>query len=496
MLFNSLEFWCFFAIVLCVYQCLGHRQQNAMLLVASYFFYGCWDWRFLSLIAISTVVDYKVGRSLAISSSARVRRRWLLVSVCVNLGILGFFKYYNFFAVELATWLERIGITNSVYTLKILLPVGISFYTFQTMGYTVDVFRGRISACRDFIDFALYVAFFPQLVAGPIERANRLLGQIALPRQVTTWDFRVGLWLVLLGLFKKVVIADNMAPIVDTIFAERAVGQASFNGTEMMLGLYAFAFQIYGDFSGYSSIAQGISRWLGFDLVDNFKHPYFSRSPSEFWSRWHISLSGWLRDYLYIPLGGNRFGSMKTLRNLLVTMLLGGLWHGANWTFVAWGAYHGMLLCLFRIGLPPPSSHLPEGTNGRRVETFAREQRQRSPHATAWDFRQFCRMVVFFHLTCIGWLFFRADSLSQVWSIAQQVFSTQAITSFSISGGCYLAWFVVPMVGFEFWLERKQDLLAVLQSHWVFRSLVYGYLVWMIIIFAPESRNEFIYFQF
>ncbi len=329
MLFNSYCFWLFFLVVFVLYAGLNHKWQNRLLLVASYIFYGAWDWRFLSLIWISTVVDFfvalKIDEHRHSSNHERQKKLWLIVSLCTNLGLLGFFKYCGFFVEEMGQLMDWLGVPLSLPSLSIVLPVGISFYTFQTMSYTIDVYRDQIRPVRDFEGFALYVAFFPQLVAGPIERSTHLMPQIIKPRQLTSDGYIEGLYLVLLGMFKKVVIADNMAIIVNAVF-QSPVSQLS--GLECLLGVYAFAFQIYGDFSGYSAIARGVSKFLGFDIMVNFNLPYFAQSPQEFWHRWHISLSTWLRDYLYIPLGGNRHGTARTYRNLMVTMVLGGIWHG------------------------------------------------------------------------------------------------------------------------------------------------------------------------
>ena len=329
------------------YRLIGYhrlRLQNRLLLVASYLFYGTWDWRFLSLIWISTIIDYFAASRIE-SSPVRAKKLWLLLSMVVNLGLLGFFKYFGFFATGFQDMFATVGINLSLPALQIVLPVGISFYTFQTMSYTIDVYRGVTRPVRNFLDFALYVAFFPKLVAGPIERSSRLMPQILKPRQRNGSDFAEGLYLVILGMFKKVVIADNMALIANAVFNS---SYQELTGFECLIGVYAFAFQIYGDFSGYSAIARGVARWLGFDLMVNFRMPYFAISPKDFWSRWHISLSTWLRDYLYVPLGGNRGGKLFTYRNLMLTMLLGGLWHGAGWTFIAWGAMHGVMLVIFR----------------------------------------------------------------------------------------------------------------------------------------------------
>ncbi|HOU36689.1 MAG TPA: MBOAT family O-acyltransferase, partial [Candidatus Omnitrophota bacterium] len=348
MVFNSFAFLVFFVIVFSLYLALDHKRQNIMLFAASYVFYAWWDWRFLFLLAASTVIDYFCGLKIHGSRDVRERRFFLWCSIAANLGILGFFKYYNFFVSSLQSLLIRCGISIEPPMLHIILPLGISFYTFQTMSYTIDVFRGNIAPTRKFVDFALFVSFFPQLVAGPIERASHLLPQVSAPRTLTLEKFAQGCYLIFWGLFQKMFIADNLAKIVDPVFAARA----PYQGGMVLIALYAFAFQIYCDFSGYSNIARGLGKCMGFDIMINFDLPYFSSNPRQFWQRWHISLSRWLKDYLYIPLGGNRKGGLMTYRNLGLTMLLGGLWHGASWTFVVWGLYHGVLLVIHRATEP------------------------------------------------------------------------------------------------------------------------------------------------
>lgn len=473
MLFNSFIFWLFFLIVIILYWRFSHTAQNRLLLVASYIFYGFWDYRFLSLIFLSTVVDYFVAQHIVAASKDVQKRRWLFVSIAFNLGVLGFFKYWNFFIGEFSSLLLYMGFEPDVQLLNVILPVGISFYTFQTMSYTIDVYRGATKATDRFLDFSLYVSFFPQLVAGPIERSSHLLPQVLMKRSVNGRDFSEGLYHVLTGLFKKVVIADNMAPLVNAVFSKPI---DNLTGPEVIMGVYAFAFQIYGDFSGYSSIAKGIAKWMGFDLMWNFKNPYFAISPSDFWSRWHISLSSWLRDYLYIPLGGNRHGSAGTLRNLVLTMGLGGLWHGAGWTFIVWGFYHGLLLVVYRllervIKLP----HKQMGVSGL-VSIF--------------------KMVILFHLICVSWLLFRAESIEQVWSMLYLVFSNAVVTDFSWYGFSMIAFFAAPLIIFEWWTERTGNLLVLLDTSWIIKFVVYMYLIVMLIIFPPLVSQEFIYFQF
>jgi alginate O-acetyltransferase complex protein AlgI len=463
MLFNSYTFWIFFAIVLIVHRRLPHRGQNRLLLVASYVFYGYWDWRFLSLILASTVVDYFVALSISQEDrDLKQKKLFLFISLAFNLGMLGVFKYLDFFIAETSAMMRGLGMEVSDASLGIILPVGISYYTFQTLSYTVDVYRGKTAAVRGFYDFALYVSFFPQLVAGPIERSTRLMPQIINPRTHQPNAFRDGLYHIVYGLFMKIVVADNMAVLVNHVF-ELPGGE--LGGVTVMIGVYAFAFQIYADFAGYSSIAKGVARWLGFDLMTNFNHPYFSASPREFWQRWHISLSSWLRDYLYIPLGGNRGGAWKTARNLLTTMLLGGLWHGANWTFLIWGLIHGVWLGIHRV--------LGSREGLRILKIFAT-----------------------FHLVCLTWLFFRAETLTQATSMLMSLGSGWQLDAFAQFAFATIAFYLLPLIAYEIWVERKGSLLALTQTHWAIRACVYIYVVLMLLYFSAPVQNEFIYFQF
>lgn len=473
MLFNSYVFWIFFVIIILLYRRLGHRQQNILLLAASYIFYGWWDWRFLSLIAASTLIDFLCSRRIAAAgTSAAGRKTMLVVSMISNLTFLGFFKYFNFFAGELASILNFVGLQANMPTLRIILPVGISFYTFQTMSYTIDIYKGRAQPARKLLDFSLFVAFFPQLVAGPIERYTRLMPQIESPRQERQGDFAEGLYHILFGLLKKIVIADNMAAIVNAVFA---AGPGDVSGAGMLIALYAFAFQIYGDFSGYSSMAQGIAKWLGFDLIYNFKMPYFAISPSDFWARWHVSLSTWLRDYLYIPLGGNRKGTLNTYRNLMLTMLLGGLWHGASWTFVAWGGYQGAILVIYR---------LIEGAKRSTKEVV-----------TTWP-RRLAAVLLMFHLTCFGWLLFRARDMQQVGFFLRNIIADFRFTQFSAYALGSVLFFVTPLILFELWLQRRNDMIGLLRVSWPIRAAAYSYAAFMLWFFPPEVNHAFIYFQF
>ena len=442
-----------------------------MLMVASYVFYGWWNWKFLSLILIVTILNYFTA--LGVVSTDDKRRRKLLVglSVAVNLGMLGTFKYFNFFAGEFVALLGSIGLGVSLPSVQIVLPVGISFYTFQAMSYTIDVYRGDTQPTRNFRDFALYVAFFPQLVAGPIERSSRLLPQVVNPRPRRYNDFADGLFLVIVGLFKKIVIADNLALIVNGIFAEDIT---KLSGPDCLVGVYAFAFQIYGDFSGYSTIARGLAKWMGFDLMTNFRMPYLARTPSDFWRRWHVSLSTWLRDYLYIPLGGNRKGSRRTSRNLMLTMLLGGLWHGAGWTYLTWGLFHGFILVVY---YQYSRNRTPRIKSGSRLQTAL-------------------SIAVMFNLACLGWLFFRAESMSQAGAMLARMCTNFTLSGFTTYCFSSILFYAGPLMCFELWQDRTDDPMRLTKVHWRWRAAAYSYAVIMIILFRPTVPSEFIYFQF
>jgi alginate O-acetyltransferase complex protein AlgI len=400
MTFNSIPFLIFLPIVLALYHLLPFRWQNRMLLLASYVFYGWWDWRFLFLLLFSTSVDYAAGVMLSRSEDQLVRKRVLAVTLAVNLVVLGFFKYLGFFVDSMRTLLGGLGYEAPGMSLEIVLPIGISFYTFQSMSYSLDVYRRRMEAIRNFADFSLFVTYFPQLVAGPIERATNLLPQLIKPRVVTGQMVLSGLWLILLGFFRKVAVADAVAPYVNESF--NRVGNGA-GGLELLGAVYLFAIQIYGDFSGYSDIARGCSRLLGIELMVNFRRPYFAASVTDFWRRWHISLSTFLRDYLYIPLGGSRGGSLLTYRNLMITMLLGGLWHGANWTFVVWGGLHGLFLAVHRLvrgsDRIPAADDVPSHSPVLRVVSI----------------------FVCFQLVSLTWVFFRAASVEQAWQVLRSI---------------------------------------------------------------------------
>jgi len=465
MLFNSFQFLLFLLIVRILYGLLKrHRAQNTLLLLASYLFYGAWDWRFLFLILASTLVDYQAARKMADEASP-TRRHWLILSLCFNLGMLGFFKYWGFGIESFAALLSVAGFTPHLPTLSVILPVGISFYTFQTIGYTVDVYRGKTPPCQNFFDFALYVAFFPQLVAGPIERSTHLLPRLQRQRIITAEDWKIGFHWILLGYFKKVVIADTIAPLVDEAFAQ----PDQFSGIVSLFAIFGFALQIYGDFAGYSLIARGVSRWFGIDLMRNFKAPFLARSPRDFWARWHISLSEWLRDYLYIPLGGNRSSPWLNARNLFLTLLLGGLWHGAAWNFVIWGAYNGGVLLLAR--------------------TLC--WTQKASHSLSKDLPLILITLVF---TMLGWLFFRTSGWDNIAAIVHNI-------GFNFHWDAQAQLYVITvgtmstlLLAYHIWQERSGE-FALLEAPLLIRVTVITFLLSTIIAvgFRP---TPFIYFQF
>jgi alginate O-acetyltransferase complex protein AlgI len=486
MLFNSFEFAAFFAVVYLLYVATLRRVrlQNALVLVGSYYFYACWDWRFLGLIWLSTLVDFAAGRAMdarretphrddaPYRHSAAGRKALLTLSVVANLGILGIFKYYDFFAASAAGLLEQLGIPANPPLLRVILPVGISFYTFQTLSYTIDIYRGQLRACPSLLRFAAFVAFFPQLVAGPIVRARDFLPQLAQPRRITWAQTNEGAYLILWGLFKKVVIAGNLARLADGVFA---ADPATLAGGQVLVAVYAFAVQIYCDFSGYSDIARGLAKLLGFELALNFNLPYFARNPSEFWRRWHISLSTWLRDYLYIPLGGNRKGPRRTLIHLALTMLLGGLWHGAAWTFVAWGAYQGVLLIAHRLMMPWLD----------RVTRFA------SPLGrSAW---RMVTLVGFFQCVCFGWLIFRANSLEQIGLLTQTLLTG---VDWAGSGIRELLFFVFPLLVMQVVQYWRDDLNVLLRTPAPIRGMAYAAMFFGLVLLGEGFDQPFIYFQF
>ena len=466
MSFTSVEFATLLLAVLSVYYILPYRAQNLLLLAASYWFYASWDWRCLGLLIGSTAVGYATGLTLTSPRYARHRLAILYASNTVQIAVLGLFKYYGFFASSAAELLAEVGITGAVPTLELVLPIGISFYTFHTLSYTIDVYRGDVQPTRDAVAFALFISYFPQLIAGPIARAGHLLPQTLAPRSPSPEWFLHGSYLILWGLVKKVVIADNLAPIVDTAFAS----PEKLTAVTALLTAYAFAVQIYCDFAGYSNMARGVAHLMGFSLTLNFNTPYFSAGPSEFWQRWHISLSSWLRDYLYIPLGGNRFGRVWTYTNLMLTMLIGGLWHGASWTYVLWGAYQGGLLCLYRGLMPDLSAQLRAGSGWyRAIHTF-------------W----------FFHLTCFGWLIFRASDFHNLLNVLA-AFSRPGLGDWRDFAKLVI---VLPIAILEFAEFRARREGVILTLPWVVRLLFYLGCYVALLTIGKWQGAGFIYFQF
>ena len=472
MVFNSFHFVVFFVVVYALYRSARHGQQNWLLLVASYYFYGSWDWRFLGLLAAQTLIDYVAALYIGASTDPRRRKLALLVSLVFNLTMLGFFKYFNFFAESLQVMMQGAGMRADWVTLNIVLPVGISFYTFITMSYVIDVYRRDIPPCRSLRDFALFVSYFPHLVAGPILRADALLPQIEQPRTIRAAQIREGLWLILWGAFKKIFVADNLAQIADSVFNQ----PGPLGAGQVLLGTYAFAFQIYGDFSGYSDIARGTSLLMGIELNLNFRFPYFVRTSTEFWRHWHISLSTWLRDYLYIPLGGNRKGPSRTKVNLWLTMVLGGLWHGAAWTFVLWGAYQGALLMFFR------SADEWLGRRGRAWPS--------SPLGRA------AGIFLMFHLTCYGWLIFRANSVAQIGQMTASLFGFGQPSGDYSGDVVRFAFYSLPLLvlhGYEAW---RDDLMALPKLPVPLRYAVGFALFYLTALFGEFGGAQFIYFRF
>lgn len=476
MLFNTIDFAIFMPIVFLLYWFVFKKNikiQNLFLLVTSYFFYACWDWRFLGLIFVSSLVDYLVGLSLAKTEEKAKRKTLLITSLVVNLGILGFFKYYNFFIESFQEVFSLFGRSLESSSLNILLPVGISFYTFQTLSYTIDVYRKRIEPTNNILSFFTFVSFFPQLVAGPIERASNLLPQFERKRQFDYAKSVDGLRLILLGLFKKMVIADNCALAVNEIFTN----YSEYNGSTLFFGAFFFAFQIYGDFSGYSDIAIGTARLLGFDLMQNFNSPYLSRNLGEFWRRWHISLSTWFRDYVYIPLGGNQVSKAKWIRNIFIVFLLSGFWHGANWTFIIWGFIHA----LFFLPL------IFQNKNGHFKDVA-------DPGKLLPSLKSVVQIGNTFLIVLVAWVFFRAENVTHAFLYLQEMFSVSLFSFPMVSKGLVL--FLMVYMIFE-WLQRdKKHLLEIdfIRSK-PLRIAVYYCLAFIIFYFAGDTQ-PFIYFQF
>ncbi|PKP42594.1 MAG: membrane-bound O-acyltransferase family protein [Bacteroidetes bacterium HGW-Bacteroidetes-10] len=484
MLFNSVSFAIFLPVVFLLYWFATKknlRLQNILLLVSSYFFYACWDWRFLFLLVFSTFLDYYTGLKIHEASGTGKKRFWLWLSVGINLGFLGAFKYYNFFADSFANGMSLLGVQTNPVMLDFILPVGISFYTFHGLSYVIDLYKDRIKPERDFINYSVFVSFFPLLVAGPIERATHLLPQIVKPREFDYSRAVDGLRQILWGLFKKIVIADNCAEYANLIFNN----SADQSGSTLLLGALFFTFQIYGDFSGYSDIALGTARLFGIELLRNFAFPYFSRDIAEFWRRWHISLSSWFRDYVYIPLGGSKGGIWMKVRNTFIIFILSGFWHGANWTYLAWGALNAFYF------LPL----LLAKKNRTNLETVAAGKRFPSV-------KELFMMLTTFTLTVFAWIFFRAENIGQAADIVAEIFSASLFTVPSFEGIHKAMPTFILLVIFILaeWKGREQQF--AIQQLGASRGRTYRWSYYIVILLSIYlfgnfgSNIEFIYFQF
>lgn len=481
MLFNSGAFAVFLPIVFVLYWFATRKRlkaQNLLLLGASYFFYGCWDWRFLFLLLFSTFLDYFTGLRMAGSSDVHKRKFWFVLSVGINLGFLGVFKYYNFFAESFAEVLAGLGLEVHPWTLQVILPVGISFYTFHGLSYVIDIYKKRIEAEHDFVDYALFVSFFPLLVAGPIERATHLLPQIKRPRTFDAEKAVDGLRQILWGLFKKIVVADNCAVYANQIFNNAS----DYSGSTLVMGALFFAFQIYGDFSGYSDIAIGTARLFGIDLLRNFAYPYFSRDIAEYWRRWHISLSTWFRDYLYIPLGGSRGNIRMRIRNTFIIFVVSGFWHGANWTFIVWGALNAVYFLPLLL------------TDHNRANLGIVASGKWFP-----SIREFVNILLTFGLTVFAWIFFRADDLTSAIAYVSGIFSpTLFSVPWLIDNNQWLtAGLTFLLIGVE-WVGREGQfglqIVGAVRSKPVRMAIYYALIVSL--FWFGGREQQFIYFQF
>ena len=477
MLFDSPIYFAFLIVVVLVYWRLNHRAQNIFLLLASYIFYGWWDWRFLGLMIASTTVDYLVAQKLAPSLQNPNRKKWLILSLAWSFTVLGVFKYFDFFASSFVVALNQLGIHNIPLPLiRVILPPGISFYTFEEVAYVVDVYKGRVQAAASYLNYALFISFFPHLIAGPIQRPNQLLPQVDHPRAFDADRFFDGLMLIFSGLLRKCVIADNCALLANAAFAHQ-FGPSNF--WVVLIGTYAFTWQVYGDFSGYSDIARGCAQLLGFRLIVNFRQPFLAHQLQDFWRRWHISLSTWLRDYLYIPLGGSAYGQWKTSRNLFVTMILAGLWHGANWTFVIFGAIHGVVLAVERYFFP----------------TKTRPGASLSPGGVPGSFSLWAQRILTFNLLGLSLAFFRASSLREavnfLGGLSNFAWRTEYFSAFFLLG-----LFSIPLFLADLLQETDNVEYPFAHSHYALRTALAALALVVLALFSGSNLNAFIYFQF
>ncbi|MCZ8090643.1 MBOAT family O-acyltransferase [Flavobacterium sp.] len=484
MLFNSINFAIFLPIIFFLYWFVINKNlklQNILLLVSSYFFYACWDWRFLFLLFFSTFLDYFTGIKMQESSNQKSKQFWFWLSIIINLGFLGVFKYYDFFAISFAEALSNFGIKVNPLTLNIILPVGISFYTFHGLSYVIDIYNEKIKPEKNFVEYAVFVSFFPLLVAGPIERATHLLPQIKVKREFNYSKVVDGMRQILWGLFKKIVIADSCANFANEIFKN----QHDYSGSTLILGALFFSFQIYGDFSGYSDIALGTARLFGIDLLKNFAFPYFSRDIAEFWRRWHISLSSWFKDYLYVPLGGSEGGTLKRIRNTFIIFIVSGFWHGANWTFIIWGLLNAFYI-LPLIICKKNRTNLDIVAKGKKLPSL----------------QEIFSILITFILTVFAWIFFRSESVGLAMDYIFEIFSISTFTIPYFSGigtSLPVIFFVLLFFTIE-WIGRENEFAIQkigLQWKRVFRWGFYSFLVITIYYFSFNSSNQqFIYFQF
>ncbi len=477
MFFNSLQFALFLPIVFVLYWFVFSKNkstQNTFLIVVSYYFYSCWDWRFLFLLLFSTLLDYFTGIQIEKSANERNRKFWFWLSIIVNLGFLGAFKYYNFFAVSFSQALTSIGIHSSPFLLNVILPVGISFYTFHGLSYVIDIYYKRIKAEKNAVDYALFVSYFPLLVAGPIERATHLLPQVKVKRSFDFEKAKEGVYQIIWGLVKKVVIADTCATYANAIFDN----YTSMNSSSLILGAVYFAFQIYGDFSGYSDMALGMSKLFGLDLLRNFNYPYFSRDIAEFWRRWHISLSSWFRDYLYIPLGGSRGSKLKQVRNVFIIFVVSGFWHGANWTFLAWGFINALYFL--------PSLLL--GTNRDNMETAELH----------WDLNSikvFFSILATFTLSCVAWIFFRAKSITIAFDYLERIVTNRNFVSQYLVNERYSYELILLVLAFVVVEWKSRFKIEPISGKYSGLKMVLCLLA-IIALGTYSDYKEFIYFQF
>jgi D-alanyl-lipoteichoic acid acyltransferase DltB (MBOAT superfamily) len=483
MIFNSLEFFIFLPIVFLLYWFVFKKNvktQNIFILFASYLFYGWWDWRFLSLIFLSTAVDYFIGLKIDSIDNQKSRKSWLWVSVLFNVGLLGFFKYFNFFV---DSWIDMFSLfgyeIKSTWTLRVILPVGISFYTFQTMSYSFDIYYKKLKPTKDFLSFAAFVSFFPQLVAGPIERASNLLNQI-LNKRTFNYDQSVsGLKLILWGLFKKVVIADSLAPMVDDIF----LNYADYPASTLILGVTMFSFQVYGDFSGYSDIAIGTSKLFGIELMSNFKFPNFSRNVAEYWQRWHVSLSTWFRHYIYIPLGGSRVSKWKSIRNISIVFLVSGFWHGANWTFIFWGGFHALaFIPVFLMG-----------RNAIYKDSVVGE------HTFFPSFIEIGQVLLTFAIVTFSRIFFRSESITDAFAFIKRIGTDLSYGVYNHPLGYRMIDYyilIIVFVLYEYAIRKDERAPFKFKSKYL-RFIMYAIIILAMLLFYDSSIDRsFIYFQF